>query len=257
MLKAIDLINKHMTEPAVIHCGGLCVSYFVRRNPTNPHTEDSAGIFVLDDQVAVIAVADGFGGQKSGEVASRMAIETLAGNLVPDDPAIPLRERISRSFEMANDAILGLGNGAATTFVVCEIDHAKIRFYNAGDSVGLLYGGRGKRKLATIEHNPVGLGRESGLVSGTEKRLEDVKHLVSNYLGSKELRIEITAQKPVAVRDRVLVASDGVTDNFDMDKMVLESPHAMCSSLAEQVSTRIDSGNGKVDDVALIVAAYA
>src|SRR5258706_15946942 len=48
------------------------------------HNEDS---FLVRDEVGLFAVADGMGGHQAGEKASRMALETLSGELKPPEPS--------------------------------------------------------------------------------------------------------------------------------------------------------------------------
>ena len=49
---------------------------------------------------------------------------------------------------------------------------------------------------------------------------DDNRHLVSNIVGSADMRIEIGAQANLAPRDTLLVASDGLFDNLYIDEIV-------------------------------------
>ena len=119
--------------------------------------EDAAMAFDLGGGRAVLAVADGVGGQRGGADASALALETLRESLAMADTEAPLRGAILNAFEKANRAVLELAVGAATTLAVVEIDHAKLRAYHVGDSEIWVVGQRGRLKVQTISHSPVGL----------------------------------------------------------------------------------------------------
>jgi serine/threonine protein phosphatase PrpC len=163
----------------------------------------------------VIAVADGFGGQPAGEQAARLALESLAhaveGALESDGT---LRAGILNGFEKANDAVKDLGVGAATTLVALEIDNDQARPYHVGDSMALIVGQRGKLKLQTVSHSPVGYAVEAGWLPEHEALHHEDLHIVSNMVGSPEMRIEIGPSLRLRPRDTVLLASDGLFDNI-------------------------------------------
>ena len=73
----LSLIDAHMEEALPFSFGayeGVCL---VRRHPKKTITEDSVCIFVHGEESAVLAVADGLGGHKGGDLASKIAIQTL------------------------------------------------------------------------------------------------------------------------------------------------------------------------------------
>ena len=64
-----------------------------------------------------------------------------------------MRSRILDGFEEANEAVLGLGVGAATTLVAAEIEDTRVRSYHVGDSMSLIVGQRGKLKSQSVPHS--------------------------------------------------------------------------------------------------------
>ncbi len=107
-----------------------------------------------------------------------------------------------------------LGTGAGTTLAVVEIAHDSARPYHVGDSVIFIVGARGKIKLETVSHSPVGLGLEAGLLDQTEATNHAERHVVLNVIGSDSMRIEVGSTIKLAQRDTVVLASDGLTDNL-------------------------------------------
>ena len=84
-----------------------------------------------------------------------------------------------------------LGAGAATTLTVAEVQEDSVRSYQVGDSVLLLVGQRGRIKYQSISHSPVGFALESGLLDEGEALRHADRHLVSNLLGARDMRIEL------------------------------------------------------------------
>ncbi|MHC4091793.1 MAG: PP2C family protein-serine/threonine phosphatase, partial [Planctomycetota bacterium] len=131
-----------------------------------------------------------------------------------------LRSAILDGFERANERVVELGGGAATTLAAVEIDAATIRPYHVGDSMILAVGQRGKVKLHTVSHSPVGYAVEAGLLDAREAIHHEDRHVVSNIVGSAEMRIEVGRTLKLRPRDTVLVASDGLFDNLHLEEIV-------------------------------------
>jgi serine/threonine protein phosphatase PrpC len=198
------------------------VAVYSRRCPEKESpNEDALAVVAFDDDSGALVVADGMGGHADGDVAARTAIEAVviavreareSGNL--------LRTGIITGFEQANRKVQQLGTGAGTTLAVVELGSGAARPYHAGDSAILICGSRGKVKLETTPHSPVGFGVEAGLLDAREAMEHEERHLVLNAIGSDAMRIEIGSAIKLSQRDTVLLASDGLTDNLMMHEVV-------------------------------------
>lgn len=183
--------------------------------------EDAAALILCDATRAVLAVADGFGGRPAGDQAAQLALTVLSDAVRHALAAeAELREGILNGFEQANHAVDALGVGAATTLAVVEIGNGYIRPYHVGDSQILVVGQRGKLKLQTVPHSPVGYAVEAGWLEQTDAMHHEERHLVSNMVGSAEMRIEVGPVLPLRPRDTLLIASDGLFDNLHLDEIV-------------------------------------
>ncbi len=214
-------LEQDMTTPATLACAAGQAVVFSRRCPGKATVnEDAAAVIPGGPRRAVLAVADGFGGCPAGDQASELALRALAdcvADAVDNDQS--LRTGILNGFEHANHAVLNLGIGAATTLAVVEIDDGTIRTYHVGDSVVLIVGQRGKLKLETISHSPIGYAVEAGLIEPTDAMHHEDRHLVSNMVGSPEMRIDIGPVLRSSPRDTILLASDGLFDNLHTDEI--------------------------------------
>lgn len=240
--------------------GGLAVVHSSRAPGKTTPNEDAAAVIPLAPGVAVLAVADGLGGARSGHEAAALAIHCLADTVRGHGVDEPLRAAVLDAFEVANEAVLGLGVGAATTLSVVELRAGVVRPYHAGDSAILVVGQRGRLKLETTSHSPVGFGLASGLLDEEEALHHEDRHVVSNVLGTADMRIEMGSELALAPRDTVLLASDGLLDNLHADEIVdciRKGPLAAAAlRLVKQAARRMlhprEGEPSKPDDLTLI-----
>jgi len=207
-------LQRDLTEPLLFDVGPGTAAVFTTRAPdkTSPN-EDAIALVPTGPGNAVIALADGAGGMAAGAEASNTALQRLAQSLAARADA-PLRERILDGVEQASSAIAALGIGAATTIALAEIQGDSVRPYHVGDSQLLVTGQRGRIRLLTVSHSPVGYAVEAGVLDAAEAMHHEERHLVSNLVGSTEMRIEVGAPLALAPRDTLVVGSDGVFDNL-------------------------------------------
>lgn len=184
--------------------------------------EDSAAIIPVNDTHVVLAVADGVGGLAGARRASNITMESLRDALQgqPQSGARSLRTLIMDGIEEANRAVMESGTGGASTLALAEIGPDYVRPYHVGDSVVLICGQRGKLKVYTTPHSPVGFAMEAGLLDEREALEHTELNLIFNVIGSADMRIEVGSEQPLAPRDSVLIASDGLTDNVLQEEMI-------------------------------------
>jgi serine/threonine protein phosphatase PrpC len=220
--KENHFLDRDMVEAeARSMAGGQVVVYSSRCPEKTTPNEDAAALIPLGDAAGVLVVADGMGGGQAGEQASRIATECMVTTIEEgDDDETLLRTAILNGFERANEAILERGVGAATTLAVIEISEQVVRPYHVGDSMILVVGQRGKVKLQTTPHSPVGFAVEAGMLDEKDAIHHEDRHVVSNVIGSSEMKIEIGSPVKLALCDTVLVASDGLFDNLHVPEIV-------------------------------------
>jgi PPM family protein phosphatase len=200
---------------------GQVALFSVRSPEKTSSNEDAAALISIDDRSGLIVVADGLGGHADGALASRMAIDELVGatrDVVASGGG--LREAVLQGIDAANQAIIALGNGAATTLAVTEITDAGMRTYHVGDSSILVTGQRGLLKQQTIQHSPIGHAVESGLMDEAGAMQSEERHLVSNVVGSPDMRVELGPLRKLATYDTVVMASDGLADNLMVEEII-------------------------------------
>ena len=242
--------------------GGSVVAYSCRDPHKESENEDTVAVIPYGPGAAVLVVADGAGGLPAGKRASLTAVQTLAESLnaAMNETAL-LRTAILNGIEAANGAVLALGNGSATTMTVITIEGRAARSYQIGDSEAIVVGQRGAIKLQTTAHSPTGFAVEAGFLDEREALHHEERHLVSNFLGTNDMRIDVGAMVKLNPRDTIVVASDGLMDNVHVEEIVecvrkgpLSDAAGNAVALAQKRMAAAREGQpSKPDDLSLIL----
>jgi serine/threonine protein phosphatase PrpC len=262
------LIEAQLANVASFEFQGGTAAVFTTRSPQKETpNEDVAALWPVGISSGVLAVADGLGGHAGGERASRLAIETIQKSLQDSAAArtdtsepVDLRAGILNGIEAANLAVRELGTGAATTLALVEIQDNVIRPYHVGDSAILVTGQRGKVKLQTIPHSPIGYAVEAGLMEEEEAIHHEERHVISNVIGSDQMRIEIGPPTELARRDTLLLASDGLFDNLLPDEIINtirsgpldEAVGVLVKTAQDRMAKQTGDAPSKPDDLTVI-----
>ena len=242
--------------------GGVVFALSQRDPEKVTDNEDTVAIVPYGAEAAVLVVADGAGGLPAGKTASLTAVTTLAASLQSSrEHTTLLRTAILNGIEAANEAVMALGNGGATTMTVITIEGLVARSYQIGDSEALVVGQRGRIRLQTTAHSPTGFAVEAGFLDQRAALHHEERHLVSNFVGTSDMRIDMGPGVELRPRDTVLLASDGLTDNVHLEEIiehVRKGPLAASArDLADLARRRMLRGAAKhpskPDDLSLIL----
>ncbi len=214
--------GRDLAAPELAEIASGTAAVFSSRAPGSARAnEDSAALIPLGPESALLVVADGVGGAPAGEQAARVAIEAVWSHLAEASGlALPSPGMILESIEAAQHSVRGLGVGAATTLAALEVRGSRVRPYHVGDSRVLVIGQRGRVKLQTVSHSPVGFAVEAGVLDERDAMHHADLHLVSNVLGAEDTRIEVGSSLRLARFDTALLGSDGLFDNLFVHEVV-------------------------------------
>jgi serine/threonine protein phosphatase PrpC len=224
--------------------------------------QDSAAVFEVSGDAAVLAVADGAGGMRSGAEASKVAVNAIRHALLDGlQNELVMRSSILNAFEAANHEVMAMGVGAATTLAAVELQGNQIRPYHVGDSIVLAVGQRGKIKMQPVAHSPVGYAVQSGLVDEKKAMHHEDRHIVYNLIGFPEMHIEVGPVLTLSRWDTVLIASDGVSDNLHTDEIVSlirkgplkKAAAALASRATTRMAEPVEGRPSKPDDMTFIL----
>ncbi len=187
-----------------------------------PRNEDYLG-YVLPSSPALVrshgwlfALADGVGGQRQGEVASRAAVEEVLGAFRRAPPMESHSTLLSRLVQGANaricetEALAGpAGAGMSSTVVVCALRFDRATIAHVGDSRCYLIRNQ-KARVLTSDHTVANEQLRLGLLSRKEAKAVPTRHLLSRSLGSGLfVKVEID-EVQVLPGDVLLQCSDGL-----------------------------------------------
>ena len=216
--------------------GGNVIAYTCRAPDKESENEDTVAVIPYGPAAAVLIVADGAGGLPAGKRASLTAVNSLVDSMQHAmAETMLLRTAILNGIEAANAAVQGIGNGSATTLTVITIEGLIVRAYQVGDSEAIVVGQRGVVKLQTTPHSPTGFAVEAGFLDEKEALHHEDRHLVSNFLGTPEMRIDVGGEVRLRPRDTILLASDGLMDNVHLDEIIERVRKGPLDSAAERV----------------------
>jgi serine/threonine protein phosphatase PrpC len=242
--------------------GGNVLAYTCRAPDKVSENEDTVAVIPYGPAAAVLVVADGAGGLPAGKRASLTAVNSLADSMQHAmAETMLLRTAILNGIEAANEAVQAIGNGSATTLTVVTIEGLIVRSYQVGDSEAIVVGQRGVIKLQTTPHSPTGFAVEAGFLDEKEALHHEDRHLVSNFLGTPEMRIDVGGEIKLRPRDTILLASDGLMDNVHLDEIIervrkgpLDSAAERVISLAHRRMSGVSAAlPSKPDDLSLIL----
>lgn len=260
---AVLFLERQM-EAIEIHdfCGGKAATFSMRSPVKETANEDAAALIPFDAESGILMVADGLGGQRGGAQAAATTVYELVASLesaVRDGTT--LREAVLNGIESANREISTLAIGAASTVAVAEVRGGHLRPYHVGDSQILLLGQKGKQKLLTVSHSPVGYAQHSGLLDEKEAMTHEDRHYVFNVLGTPEMTIEMGLDFELSPRDTLLIACDGLFDNLPIQEVIEtlrkgnleEATKALVSKCLRRMNNPSETRPSKPDDLTLIV----
>ena len=214
------------------------------------HNEDSVIIIKNSDGSILMAVADGMGGHRAGEVASSIAITYLGNRFMETffkmNKASAV-EWIKTTVNEINGQIFKYteenpeSKGMGTTLVMAIITKDYILFGNIGDSSGFVMKD-GKIHKVTHDHTLVNLLLDAGELTLEEAQNHPKKNILMNALGIND-PIDIDVFDCNMDVNEILLCSDGLTTMINeeqIEKVLLEN-----ISIEETVLKLIKKANNR------------
>lgn len=213
------------------------------------HNEDS---FLV--QAPLFAVCDGMGGHAAGEVASSIAVSTIAEKA----PAGADDVLMGVAVEAANTAVLlgaeqGVGKpGMGCTASCCLIEEGKMAIAHVGDSrIYLLR--HGSLVRVTHDHSYVEELVDSGQITADEARTHPSRSIITRALGSDPDMYADHFSLEVSNGDRVILCSDGLSSmiaDSEIEALAVSSatPQQAADNLVAAALTA-----GGLDNVTVVV----
>lgn len=201
-------------------------SYLTDPGKVRNHNEDSVIIVKNHNNEMLLAVADGMGGHRGGEIASSIAISHIGktfrdlGKLGSKEDAILW---IKNTVSEANVQIYKYteenpeSNGMGTTIVLALLTPEYLLFGNIGDSSGYVYKDNHIHKITT-DHTLVNLLVKSGELTEEEAKDHPRKNVLMKALGATTT-VEMDIFDVETDVDGIFLCSDGLTNMLDDEQI--------------------------------------
>jgi serine/threonine protein phosphatase PrpC len=223
----------------------------------DPPFENGLARFEIGPRGALIAVSDGMGGHKAGDVASTMTLAELQNFLVTRGSNPDAGERLVNATERANEAVYKAGRrpskadmGATLTAVL--VDGARAHVAQIGDSRAYVIRD-GQIARLTQDQTFAEAVVQSGALSPSEMEESPLRNVLLQAVGhAPDVRAAVGVLS-LRRRDCLVLCSDGLTKELDDDEIrgtILSAP-----SLASASATLVDRANahGGADNVTVVL----
>ncbi|MFO7291273.1 protein phosphatase [Planifilum fulgidum] len=235
------------------------------KGKVRPHNEDAVELFRTDFGSLVAVVADGMGGHRSGEVASRQAVQVIRRelrSLSPDASTEEQKKRLLDAVVKANAEVhqLASGNeeyrGMGTTVIAAVVSESEVVLAHIGDSRAYILHDGGLYQL-TEDHSLVNMLLKHGQITEEEARTHPHRNMIVKALGTNtEVEADIIVT-PWEKEDILLICSDGLTGMVEERDigLVLTSDVSLSEQADKLIRLALDAGG--TDNISLILIKNA
>ncbi len=207
-------------------------------------------------------IADGMGGHKAGEIASRTAIDSACDFIFRNPGLFSDRKTIKSSiaciFDEANSAVCkgaaanGDNNGMGTTLLITLTNGNRLYIGNIGDSRAYRVRNGAIRKLTT-DHSYVEELIRQGSITRKEAEKHPHRNILTKAVGcDNKVDADVTSTE-ISEGDIYLLCTDGLTNMVPEEQILnillkVKDPDAACRKLIQQAND-----NGGEDNITAIV----
>ena len=197
-------------------------SYLTDPGQVRDHNEDSVTIVKNETGEILMAVADGMGGHKGGEIASSIAITHIGKRFIDTSSVGNKEDAINFLKEIVSEANMLIykytennpeSSGMGTTIVMALITKEFLLFGNIGDSSGFVIKNKKIYKI-TNDHTLVNLLVASGELTKEQAQHHPRKNVLMRALGAS-ISVEMDVFDVETDIDGILLCSDGLTNMLD------------------------------------------
>lgn len=249
---------------------------FVAQTDVGLKRKENEDSYLVDESNRVFVVADGMGGHAAGDLASRIAVESVCDymrcNSAPLDPdtapfgvdpelsddanrivnAILIANQKIRQIATNNEQVAGMG----TTIVVVLLDGHVATIANVGDSRAYLFRQSGYRQISD-DHSWVNEQLQKKLITPEDARVHPWRNVITRALGSRDdVDVDIFVER-VRSGDQLLLCTDGLSGMVD-DITMFEILTDTTSSQEAKSERLIDEAKkaGGADNITQVLIAF-
>ncbi|MES2854798.1 MAG: Stp1/IreP family PP2C-type Ser/Thr phosphatase [Bdellovibrionota bacterium] len=225
--------------------------------------ETNQDSFLIDESLGLYVVADGMGGHRGGEVASKIAVETLQAIVKSELERAGTRKTnprvlLTKAYEEASHRIYDRSiepnsnlQGMGTTLVAALVQNGKISVANVGDSRAYLFT-RGELWQLTEDHSLINEQIRAGIIAEGDLEKLAPRNVITRSVGfERDVQVDIL-ERDLEPGELVMMCSDGlsglVTDAKISEFCKTRKPSELVSLLVDEAKK-----NGGDDNVTVMV----
>jgi protein phosphatase len=223
--------------------------------------------FDLGEKGLILVVSDGMGGALAGDVASRMAVESVREMLMgsdsaePCDPEMPLVDCLKNATVYANLAIHHRSQedsrcaGMGATFTGAAVRGDNLDLVQVGDSRAYIIR-KNQIRLATKDQSLVQQLVDVGQISESEAETHMFRNVILQALGAQSEVTPVTGRIRIRRGDMLLLCSDGLSGKLrseDIQNIVVDEDDlsVACTELIAEANNR-----GGEDNITVVLARF-
>lgn len=215
----------------------------------------------------LLAVSDGMGGALAGEVASRLAVETVRDRMLqlqahPNYGKLPFHERLRLAIEEANLLIHadGLANpahkGLGATFTGVATNANKAYFAQVGDSRAYLIR-QGRIERITKDQSLVQQLIDAGQITEEEAETHSYRNVILQALGAHiNVNVEVNSIS-LCHLDTLVLCSDGLSGKMHADEILAVVHEAGDFKTACQNLIALANQRGGEDNITVVIVQFS
>jgi PPM family protein phosphatase len=216
---------------------------------------------------SLLAVSDGMGGALAGEVASRMAVETVRDRMLQLQAhevygRLPFHERLRLAIEEANILINGESQtvpahkGLGATFTAVGALGEDVFFGQVGDSRAHLIR-KGKIVRATKDQSLVQQLIDAGQITEEEAETHSYRNVILQALGAhSSVNVEVSCLR-LRDMDTLVICSDGLSGKVHQDEIAQIVHESEDFKSACQRMINLANERGGEDNITVVIAQFS
>ena len=224
--------------------------------------QDTYQIEQLDKNTLLCVVCDGMGGAKSGNVASKLAVEVFADEVrrswKPDMDPEAVEQMMRGAVKLANFTVYDQAqeleefHGMGTTLVAVMVQGREVTVVNVGDSRAYGVNRDGIRRI-TVDHSLVQMMVQRGDLTPEQARTYPGKNYITRAIGTEAV-VECDVFHLMVERgDCLVLCTDGLCNMVDDQEILFEVVHGVNKQHCCQRLLEIAKNRGAPDNVTCVM----
>lgn len=200
-------------------------------------------------------IADGMGGHKAGDTASRCAVEMVV-ETVKNSKNSSILGVLDEAIRNANDKVLEVAatsedfSGMGTTLVVATIEQGMLCVGNVGDSRLYLVGD--EIRQITRDHSLVEEMVSIGELERSQARTHTNKNIITRAIGADKKVMADFFEVQINADDKFVMCSDGLSNMVEDDTIRQVIRNFPCDEAAGMLVDLANQNGGK-DNISVII----